>query len=384
MLSPLRRSLPLFGRRWKPLDFSNQSFVRIPEYHKIEEEALPDYVASIYYPRRIGEVIKERYQVVGKFGFGSTSTHRYIMLKIFVQASLFGRHDDNELRLYQHIEQCPEGHRRREAIRVLLDTFDIEGPTDTHHTLTFLHRNPMERLPSAVLAMVLWRVLLKLDYLHTQCEVARTDIKTDNIMLGIDNDSVFSEFEEKELEHPVPRKEVGPDGRIIYVSRDLKLPKNIARPVLCDFGSAMIAKEYQTEFVQPNIYQAPEVIIGVPWAYSVDIWNIWHIYEGGSLFTGHDHEFQRYRSRAHLAEIINLLGSPPPTLLVKGELREKFFTVEGEFGDAHLLTDRVPLEKRETTLAGQEEREAFLRLMEKMLQWEPHERSSAKELAEGE
>lgn len=67
-------SLPQLGRRWKPLNFSNPNFVRIPEWHKIEEETLPDYIASQYYPTRIGEVIKERYQVIGKLGFGSTST----------------------------------------------------------------------------------------------------------------------------------------------------------------------------------------------------------------------------------------------------------------------------------------------------------------------
>jgi serine/threonine-protein kinase SRPK3 len=67
---PLLRSL----RRWKPLNFSNANFVRIPECHKIDEETLPDYLASRYYPARIGQVLGERYQIVGKLGFGSTST----------------------------------------------------------------------------------------------------------------------------------------------------------------------------------------------------------------------------------------------------------------------------------------------------------------------
>ena len=46
---------------------------------------------------------------------------------------------------------------------------------------------------------------------------------------------------------------------------------------------------------------------------------IWDIYEGGSLFTGQDPEF--HRSRAHLADIINLLGPPQSILLDQGELR---------------------------------------------------------------
>ena len=46
-----------------------------------------------------------------------------------------------------------------------------------------------------------------------------------------------------------------------------------------------------------------------------------------------------------------------------------------------LLEDRIPLEKRETTLQGQDKAN-FLRLMQKMLQWEPANRSSARELQE--
>jgi hypothetical protein len=40
----------------------------------IEEETIPDYLADRYYPVRIGDVIRDRYQVVGKLGYGTTST----------------------------------------------------------------------------------------------------------------------------------------------------------------------------------------------------------------------------------------------------------------------------------------------------------------------
>ncbi|PLB49327.1 kinase-like protein [Aspergillus steynii IBT 23096] len=385
MLSSLLRSLPQLGRRWKPLDFSNPNFVRIPEYHKIDEETLPDYV-------------------VGKLGFGSTSTawlardmdhRRYVTLKVFLQSSSMGQQMDHELNMYRRMEQFPTRHPGRDAIRKLLDTFYINGPDDSHRclvhrplwesVLAFLRRNPVERLPSAVIVYVLQRLFLTLDYLHTDCQITHTDIKADNIMLGINDDSVFHDFETKELEHPVPRKEVE-NGRTIYMSRDIRMPKNIGAPVLCDFGSAVVGTSH-SEFVQPNIYRAPEVILGAPWTHSIDIWNVgcmvWDIYEGGSLFSGRDPEFQRYRSRAHLAEMINLLGPPPAGVLAQGGRRDEFFE-EGVFRAKDLLTDRVPLEERETTLQGEEEREAFLRLMRKMLQWEPGKRGSAKELAEDE
>lgn len=73
MVSLLRR-LPWTGRRWTPLTFSNTRFTRIPSDEKVEEELFPDYIASRYYPIRIGEVLRDRYQIVGKLGFGASST----------------------------------------------------------------------------------------------------------------------------------------------------------------------------------------------------------------------------------------------------------------------------------------------------------------------
>lgn len=91
-------------------------------------------------------------------------------------------------------------------------------------------------------------------------------------MFGIADDSVFTEFENNELENPCPRKEL--DGRTIYTSRTLRMPKNLGPPILCDFGSAVMGDEEHSEDIQPDIYRAPEVILQAPWSYSVDIWNV--------------------------------------------------------------------------------------------------------------
>ncbi|KAI6814651.1 hypothetical protein KC342_g16313, partial [Hortaea werneckii] len=76
-----------------------------------------------------------------------------------------------------------------------------------------------------------------------------------------------------------------------------------------------------------------EVILDVPWTYKVDIWNvgcmIWDAFQGEHLFTGHDPEHNTYRGRAHLSEIIALLGPPPLSLLAEANLRSKFFSDNG-------------------------------------------------------
>jgi serine/threonine-protein kinase SRPK3 len=69
-----RSWMPLFSRAWKPLAFPSEGFVPIPADQKVEEETLPHYAASQYYPVQIGKIFCARYQVVGKLGFGVTST----------------------------------------------------------------------------------------------------------------------------------------------------------------------------------------------------------------------------------------------------------------------------------------------------------------------
>jgi hypothetical protein len=46
----------------------------IPEDCQFEEEANPGYNAGNFYPVRIGEVLKSRYEVLAKLGFGMCST----------------------------------------------------------------------------------------------------------------------------------------------------------------------------------------------------------------------------------------------------------------------------------------------------------------------
>ena len=92
-------------------------------------------------------------------------------------------------------------------------------------------------------------------------------------MFGIEDDSVFTALEEKELLEQSARKLVD-GGRSIYVSRELRMPKKLGAPVLCDFGSAVPGDMEHSEDVQPDVYRAPEVILEAPWSYQIDIWNV--------------------------------------------------------------------------------------------------------------
>lgn len=95
-----------------------------------------------------------------------------------------GQQLDNELRMYKRMEGGSKNHPGRNSVRLLFDTFDVDGPEDKHRCLvhpplwesvwTFLHRNPVRRLPTPVLAVVLRYLFLALDYLHTECQIVHT------------------------------------------------------------------------------------------------------------------------------------------------------------------------------------------------------------------
>jgi len=95
-----------------------------------------------------------------------------------------GDHLDHELTMYKRISSSLVNHPGRGAVRELLDSFDVTGPDGCHRclvhpplwesVLTFLHRNPVGRLPPPVLAFVLRRLFLALDFLHTECQIIHT------------------------------------------------------------------------------------------------------------------------------------------------------------------------------------------------------------------
>ena len=191
-LSNLRRwALNAIGRQpWLTKDFSNPNFKKIGASQLIEEENLPDYLAERYYPVRIGQLLESRYQVVGKLGFGATSTvwmardligRRHVSLKIFISSSTLG--PCKELAAYQRMKQGPIFHPGRTAVRTLLDSFTITGPDGEHQCLvhvplwgsikTFIAANSQTVLSIPILAVTLFRLLQALDYLHT-CKIIHT------------------------------------------------------------------------------------------------------------------------------------------------------------------------------------------------------------------
>ena len=88
--------------------------------------------------------------------------------------------------------------------------------------------------------------------------------------MGINDETIFSKYEKDEIDNPIPRKSL--DCRTIYLSR--RLPLSFGPPVLCDFGEARFRGEDHRDDIMPDVYRAPEVILGMKWSYPIDIWNV--------------------------------------------------------------------------------------------------------------
>ena len=52
------------------------------------------------------------------------------------------------------------------------------------------------------LRKILPSLLQGLDYMHSECHVVHTDLKADNIMMGLGNPEVLDDFLQHELDHP--------------------------------------------------------------------------------------------------------------------------------------------------------------------------------------
>ncbi|KUJ14194.1 CMGC protein kinase [Mollisia scopiformis] len=414
---------------------ANRSPTILPADTPIDEERIPGYDPKRFLPVNPGDLLNNRYKIVVKVGWGTTSTvwlaqdtqrwwwnsNRYVTVKITASDCVDDDAAKHERIITRHLNRNPS-HEGFPFVRTMLDHFEAPGQDGPHLCLVyepmreplwlFQRRWENGKLPPALLKVYLRFLLRALDYLHSECHIIHTDLKLDNILLGFEHPSVIEDFVQKQAENPMPRKIK--DGRSIYLSHnDFGPPKSFRiLPKIADFGLAQSGEgsEPLMHPIQPHLFHAPEVLLGTSWTYSADIWNlgvlIWNMMEGRDLFTHIRSSQGDYDVRAHLAEMIALLGAPPKILIdreirwsevkwshavpnLEGKLCQTareyyggpFFNSEGEFMHKDLIPIGVRLEDFVLSLE-REDKHLFLDFIKKMLQWLPEDRKTAKELLE--
>ncbi|KAG0013437.1 dual specificity protein kinase yak1 [Podila clonocystis] len=116
------------------------------------------------------------------------------------------------------------------------------------------------------------------------------------------------------------------EARIIHC--DLKpenvLLKNLETPTIkvIDFGSACHEQQTVYTYIQSRFYRSPEVLVGLPYSSSIDIWSVGciaaELFLGLPLFPGSSEYNQ-------LSRIVEMLGMLPTYMLEIGKTSHEFF-----------------------------------------------------------
>ena len=119
------------------------------------------------------------------------------------------------------------------------------------------------------------------------------------------------------------------DQNIIHC--DLK-PENIllastnsSNIKIIDFGSSCFANEKIYSYIQSRYYRAPEIILGIPYTNSIDMWSaaciLVELYIGFPLFPG--------ESEADLlSKIIEVIGLPPSNIMAQSKRKKQIIEYE--------------------------------------------------------
>ncbi|KAK8913076.1 Dual specificity tyrosine-phosphorylation-regulated kinase 3 [Metarhizium anisopliae] len=229
-----------------------------------------------------------------------TSAPRYIAVKI-AALDIDAAWEAGISELIANAEPSHEAHEGLDFIQTHIDEFQLTGEN--------------------------WTNTLRSSVYH-EANYGLSDIKDDNSMVTIESEDILTNFIRRQTKNPQPKHIRIQDGRETYLSQGNfglsqgsgLLPKvagfNFAFPGLANGNGHLFA-------IQSHRFRTPEVILGCPWSYSVDVWNLGllNLMEGIGLFNRPAGEDGEYDAHVHLAQMVSLLGEPDEECIK----RERFF-----------------------------------------------------------
>lgn len=172
-------------------------------------------------------------------------------------------------------------------------------------------------------------------------------------------------------------------SRLNIIHCDLK-PENILLKDLnrssikvIDFGSSCYQSKRVYTYIQSRFYRAPEIILGISYGTSIDMWSfgciLAELYTGAPLFPGESEGEQ-------ILCMMEVLGVPPESVLERATRKRLFFEITGS---PKLIKNsrgklRQPGSKSlKEVLKGADRN--FVELVGRCLEWDPNFRIQPKE-----
>ncbi|CAM9466325.1 unnamed protein product [Scytosiphon promiscuus] len=172
----------------------------------------------------------------------------------------------------------------------------------------------------------------------------------------------------------------GGDAKLTGLTDEL----SSVRVLIVDLGNACWTHKHFSEDIQTRQYRSPEVITGVWYDTSADMWSLacilFELLTGDLLFdprSGDDYD----RDEDHLAQCMELLGKLPEKLIHEGKYSRQYFNRKGELRHIHSLKmwglEDVLVDKYHFSRKDAREAAAFIR---PMLEMDPDKRASAQQM----
>lgn len=117
---------------------------------------------------------------------------------------------------------------------------------------------------------------------------------------------------------------------------------------LCDFGSASDASDCDiTEYLVSRFYRAPEIIMGMPYEYGIDLWSVavtlYELYTGKIMFNGRS-------NNEMLKQFMDFRGKMSNKFIKRAVLKEKHFDSDCNF--IFMETDKITKLEKVSVLAN--------------------------------
>jgi serine/threonine-protein kinase PRP4 len=249
-----------------------------------------------YYNVRLGELINGRYHVTQNLGKGmfsavvratDTKTGNLVAVKIIRQNETMRKAGMKEIDILEQLTAADPEHKKH------IIKFERHFEHKGHLCMVFENlsmdlREILKKFGRDVglnlraIRAYAQQIFLGLSLLR-KCNILHADLKPDNLLVNEQ--------------------------------------RNILK--VCDLGSASPASENEiTPYLVSRFYRAPEIILGIPYDFAIDVWSIgctlFELYTGKILFTGRNNN-QMLRS------IMECRGKYPPKLLRRGSLAPQHF-----------------------------------------------------------